>query len=201
MSDFTLFAITVIPLVLTPGPDMLFVLSQVMGKDFKSGMMATFGVCSGYLLHSVLVALGISAIIVSYPMLFNAIRFFGIAYLIYISIQLFRSAFNSKGIRLQAAQTHNPIRKGFLTSLLNPKVMLIYFAILPQFMHSKGNPVVEGLLLSLIFIGSCVVVYLTLSFIVAKATQKACFDQSKQKWVDATSASMIMLAATWLMAH
>lgn len=79
--------------------------------------------------------------------------------------------------------------------------MLIYFAILPQFMHSKGNPVVEGLLLSLIFIGSCVVVYLTLSFIVAKATQKAGFDQSKQKWVDATSASMIMLAATWLMAH
>ncbi|WP_111894556.1 LysE family translocator [Acinetobacter sp. MB5] len=201
MSDFTLFAITVIPLVLTPGPDMLFVLSQAMGKDFKSGMMATFGVCSGYLVHSVLVALGISAIIVSYPVLFNAIRFFGIAYLIYISIQLFRSAFNSKGIRLQATQTPNPIRKGFVTSLLNPKVMLIYFAILPQFMHSKGNPVVEGLLLSLIFIGSCVVVYLSLSFFVAKATQKAGLDQSKQKWVDATSASMIMLAATWLIAN
>jgi hypothetical protein len=78
MSDFTLFALTIIPLVLTPGPDMLFVLSQAMGKDFKSGMMATFGVCSGYLVHSVLVALGISAIIVSYPMLFNAIRFLGL---------------------------------------------------------------------------------------------------------------------------
>ncbi|ENU80357.1 MULTISPECIES: LysE family translocator [unclassified Acinetobacter] len=201
MSDFTLFALTIIPLVLTPGPDMLFVLSQAMGKDFKSGMMATFGVCSGYLVHSVLVALGISAIIVSYPMLFNAIRFFGVAYLVYLSIQLFRSAFQSKGIRLSAAQTHNPIRKGFVTSLLNPKVMLIYFAILPQFMHSKGNPVVEGLLLSLIFISSCIIVYLVLTFIVVKMTEKAGFDQQKQKWVDATSASMIMLAATWLIAH
>jgi threonine/homoserine/homoserine lactone efflux protein len=79
--------------------------------------------------------------------------------------------------------------------------MLIYFAILPQFMHSKGNPVVEGLLLSLIFISSCIIVYLVLSFIAVKVTEKAGFDQRKQKWVDATSASMIMLAATWLIAH
>ena len=59
MSVFALFALTVIPLIFTPGPDMLFILSQVMGKNAKAGMMATVGVCSGYLVHSILVALGI----------------------------------------------------------------------------------------------------------------------------------------------
>ncbi len=71
MSVFVLFALTVLPLIFTPGPDMLFILSQVMGKDAKAGMMATLGVCCGYLVHSILVALGIAAIIVSFPVLFE----------------------------------------------------------------------------------------------------------------------------------
>jgi Putative threonine efflux protein len=62
MSVFALFALTVLPLIFTPGPDMLFILSQVMGKDAKAGMMATIGICSGYLVHSILVALGIAAL-------------------------------------------------------------------------------------------------------------------------------------------
>lgn len=201
MSNLSLFALTIIPLVLTPGPDMLFVISQAIGKNFKSGMMATFGVCSGYLVHSILVALGISAIIVSYPMLFNAIRLLGVAYLLYLSICLFRSVIKSKGIKIEQSNTQNPIRKGFITSLLNPKVMLIYFAILPQFMKATGNTVLQGLELSFIFIGLCVVVYVSVAYIFVKATQKAGFDQSKQRWLDATSGTMIMLAATWLIAH
>ncbi|MFT4020125.1 MAG: LysE family translocator [Acinetobacter sp.] len=201
MNDLSLFALTIIPLVLTPGPDMLFVLSQAIGKDFRSGMLATFGVCSGYLVHSVLVALGISAIIVAYPMLFNAIRFLGVAYLLYLAICLFRSVFQSKGIQLGQAQQGNLIQKGFVTSLLNPKVMLIYFAILPQFMHSTGNAVLQGLTLSCIFIGLCLVVYLALAFIFVKATQKVGFDERKQKWLDATAGTMITLAATWLISH
>ncbi|MEB3767681.1 LysE family translocator [Acinetobacter sp. MD2] len=201
MSNLTLFALTITPLVLTPGPDMLFVISQAIGKDFRSGMMATFGVCSGYLVHSILVALGISAIIVSYPMLFDAIRFLGIAYLMYLSFCLFRSVFKSKGIQIEQTNTPNPIRKGFITSLLNPKVMLIYFAILPQFMQATGNAVLQGLELSFIFIGLCIVVYLSVAYLFVKATQKAGFDKTKQRWLDATSGTMIMLAATWLIAH
>ncbi len=51
MSVFVLFALTVLPLIFTPGPDMLFILSEVIGKDAKAGMMATIGICSGYLVH------------------------------------------------------------------------------------------------------------------------------------------------------
>ena len=201
MSVYLLFALTVLPLVCTPGPDMLFIFSQVMAKGVKAGFMATFGVCMGYMVHSVLVALGIAAILVSFPVLFETIRWLGIAYLLYLAFSLFRSVFNSKSLHVPKASAGSPIAKGFLTSLLNPKGMLIYFAILPQFMRNAENTVTQGLILSSIFIGLCLVVYSGLSIVIAKVTANAQLDAQKQKWVDAVSGGLLMVAATWLITN
>lgn len=198
MSVFALFALTVIPLIFTPGPDMLFILSQVMGKDAKAGMMATVGICLGYLVHSVLVALGIAAIIVSFPVLFETIRWIGIAYLLFLAFGLLKSVFSNKKLAIENTSTSNPIQKGFFTALLNPKGMLIYFSILPQFINKSGDTVTQGLILSFIFIGLIFVVYCSLSLIFAKITQKTQIDERKQKWIDGGSGSLLMLAATWL---
>lgn len=198
MSVFLLFALTVIPLIFTPGPDMLFILSQVMGKDAKAGMMATIGVCLGYLVHSVLVALGIAAIIVSFPILFETIRWLGIAYLLFLAFSLIKSVFNTQKLAIEKKNTAKPIQKGFFTALLNPKGMLIYFAILPQFIDKTGNTVSQGLILSFIFIGLCFVVYCSLSVIFAKISQNTQLDERKQKWIDGGSGGLLMLAATWL---
>ena len=198
MSVFLLFALTVIPLIFTPGPDMLFILSQVMGKDAKAGMMATVGVCLGYLVHSVLVALGIAAIIVSFPILFETIRWLGIAYLLFLAFSLIKSVFNTQKLAIEKKNTAKPIQKGFVTALLNPKGMLIYFAILPQFIDKTGNTVSQGLILSFIFIGLCFVVYCSLSVIFAKISQNTQIDERKQKWIDGGSGGLLMLAATWL---
>ena len=198
MSVFLLFALTVIPLIFTPGPDMLFILSQVMGKDAKAGMMATVGVCLGYLVHSVLVALGIAAIIVSFPILFETIRWLGIAYLLFLAFSLIKSVFNTQKLVIEKKNTAKPIQKGFFTALLNPKGMLIYFAILPQFIDKTGNTISQGLILSFIFIGLCFVVYGGLSVIFAKISQNTQLDERKQKWIDGGSGGLLMLAATWL---
>lgn len=198
MSVFLLFALTVIPLIFTPGPDMLFILSQVMGKDAKAGMMATVGVCLGYLVHSVLVALGIAAIIVSFPILFETIRWLGIAYLLFLAFSLIKSVFNTQKLAIEKKNTAKPIQKGFFTALLNPKGMLIYFAILPQFIDKTGNTVSQGLILSFIFIGLCFVVYCSLSVIFARISQNTQLDERKQKWIDGGSGGLLMLAATWL---
>lgn len=201
MSVYVLFALTVLPLIFTPGPDMLFILSQVMGKDAKAGMMATIGVCTGYLLHSILVALGIAAIIVSFPLLFETIRWLGIAYLLYLAFGLLKSVFSTKKLQLDRKTENNPIKKGFFTALLNPKGMLIYFAILPQFIDKSANTVSQGLILSLLFIAMIFVVYCNLSLVFAKLTQKSPIDERKQKWIDGTSGGLLALAATWLIAN
>lgn len=198
MSVFVLFALTVLPLIFTPGPDMLFILSQVMGKDAKVGMMATVGVCCGYLVHSILVALGIAAIIVSFPVLFETIRWLGIAYLLYLAFGLFKSVFSKNVLNIEKKTSANPIQKGFFTALLNPKGMLIYFAILPQFIDKSANTVSQGLILSFIFIGLIFVVYCGLSILFSKISQKTQIDERKQKWVDGTSGGLLALAASWL---
>lgn len=198
MSVFVLFALTVIPLIFTPGPDMLFILSQVASQDAKAGMKATVGICLGYLVHSVFVALGIAAIIVSFPVLFETIRWLGIGYLLFLAFGLIKSVFNQNKLTLTKANTAQPIQKGFFTALLNPKGILIYFAILPQFIDKTGDTVTQGLILSFIFIGLIFVVYCSLSLILAKITQKTEMNQRKQKWIDGGSGGLLILAAAWL---
>lgn len=200
MTIFVLFALTVLPLIFTPGPDMLFILSQVMGKDAKAGMMATLGICLGYLVHSVLVALGIAAIIVSFPVLFDAIRYLGIAYLLYLAFHLFKSVLNNKTLNIEKSTTAHPVRKGFFTALLNPKGMLIYFAILPQFIDQSGNTVQQGLILSFIFIGLILLVYCALSLILGRIVRKKSIGLQQQKWIDGGSGALLTIAAVWLLA-
>lgn len=198
MSVFALFALTVIPLIFTPGPDMLFILSQVVSKDAKAGMMATVGICLGYLVHSVLVALGIAAIIISFPILFEIIRWLGIAYLLFLAFGLIKSVFKPHTLRIEKKNSLHPVRKGFFTALLNPKGILIYFAILPQFIDKAGNTFTQGLSLSVIFIGLIGIVYCSLSLILAKMTEKSSINVHKQKWIDGGSGGLLILAAAWL---
>jgi threonine/homoserine/homoserine lactone efflux protein len=156
------------------------------------------GICLGYLVHSVFVALGIAAIIVSFPVLFETIRWLGIGYLLFLAFGLIKSVFNQKKLTLTKANTAQPIQKGFFTALLNPKGILIYFAILPQFIDKTGDTVTQGLILSFIFIGLIFVVYCSLSLILAKITQKTEMNHRKQKWIDGGSGGLLILAAAWL---
>lgn len=201
MSLYALFALTILPLIFTPGPDMLFILSQAMSKNASVGMKATLGVCSGYLVHSLLVALGIAAIIVSFPVLFETIKWLGIAYLLYLAFGLIKSVFSNKRIVIENKHTSSPIRKGFFTALLNPKGMLIYFAILPQFMSKSGDSVNQALILSCIFIVLCFIVYSSLAYVFARITQKSNLDVRKQKWLDGGSGVMLTLAAAWMISN
>ena len=200
MSTYLLFALTVIPLIFTPGPDMLFILSQVMGKNAKAGVMATVGVCMGYLVHSFLVVIGIAAILISYPVLFESIKWLGIAYLFFLATSLIYSALKNKQIEIRkSSNVNHSIRRGFFTALLNPKGMLIYFAILPQFMtNNTESAMLDGIFLSFIFIGLCLIIYSSLSYVFAFLTNKSGLENQGQKWVDVGSGVLLSLAATWL---
>ena len=76
--------------------------------------------------------------------------------------------------------------------------MLIYFAILPQFIDKSGNTVSQGLILSFIFIGMIFIVYCALSILFSRITRNTQIDERKQKWVDGTSGGLLALAASWL---
>jgi len=111
-----LFGLTVFPLVCTPGPDILFVASQGLTGGRGAVWRANAGILSGYCVHALLAAFGIAALITAWPPLFHAIRWAGLAYLLYLAVQMFRSAMQPGALALQGAATQRLFVRGFVTS-------------------------------------------------------------------------------------
>jgi threonine/homoserine/homoserine lactone efflux protein len=164
----TLFLATILPLVCTPGPDILFVSSQALVGRRKGALLATIGICTGYLLHALLAALGLAAVIAASPILFETIRWVGAAYLIYLGLKLLASAISRRTQRSEPQVVSGVLRQGMITSMLNPKGLLFFLALLPQFVDpASGHAAAQTLLFALVFVAACFVVYLTVGLVVA----------------------------------
>jgi len=193
-----LFCATVLPLICTPGPDMLFVASQCLGGGAAAGLRATAGVCAGYVLHSLLAALGLAALVAASPLLFQALRGIGVAYLAWLALKLLRSAWRPGGLDLRAAGGRgDAFRRGFLTAALNPKGMMIYLAILPQFMRPGAPAAMQAVALSALFVGGCAVVYAALSVILGRGARGGgpALDGPRRRWIDGVAGGLIAAAA------
>ncbi len=131
-------------LVVTPGPDMAFVLGQALSGGARRGWAATAGVYAGVGVHILLAALGVAALVAANPALFTALRIAGAIYLLWLGAQAIRAALRCPGadsadpppgISLSAA-----FRQGFVTNLLNPKVGLFFLAFVPLFVDPGRSP-------------------------------------------------------------
>jgi threonine/homoserine/homoserine lactone efflux protein len=193
-----LFSATVLPLVCTPGPDILFIASQAMSGGTPAGLRATTGVLLGYCVHSLLVALGLAAVVAASPMLFEAIRWAGITYLVYLASKLIRAALRSGELVVPQGQVANQLYKGFLTSLLNPKGMMVYVAILPQFMDRHGgNATVQAVVLSAVFMFWCAVVYASLCLALGRVRRRR-FSDARRRMIDGGAGGMVLVAAGFM---
>ena len=145
------FAVASIVLIITPGPDMALQLSRSINYGRAHGVMTLIGTLLGLLVHSALVALGISILIVAAPPLFLALKIVGAVYLLWLAWQAVRKG---GGFRLAAAARQTPtlwqsFLAGVMIDLLNPKVVLFFVTFLPQFVHA-GDPAAPG---QLFFLG------------------------------------------------
>ena len=147
------FSIATIILSLSPGPDNIYVLSQSIANGTKSGLATTAGLITGCILHTTLLAFGLSALITASPTIFYGIKVFGAAYLLYLAFKVFTS--DSK-ISLTSNVTKKPYNKlfkqGIIMNILNPKVMIFFLAFFPGFLWDKeGNTVIQFYVLGIIF--------------------------------------------------
>jgi threonine/homoserine/homoserine lactone efflux protein len=193
-----LFSATVVPLVCTPGPDILFIASQAVSGGARAGLRATTGVLSGYCVHSLLVALGLAAVVAASPILFETIRWVGITYLVYLAYKLIRAALRAGDLVVPTGQAGNQLYKGFLTSLLNPKGMMVYVAILPQFMdRDGGNATLQAVVLSAVFLFWCAVVYSAVSLALGRAGRRRLSD-TRRRLIDGSAGGMVLIAAGFM---
>jgi threonine/homoserine/homoserine lactone efflux protein len=153
---YWLFIATAIVLVITPGQDTFFILGRSLAGGRAAGIAAALGVTAGSVIHTLLAALGLSALLATSPYAFMAVKFAGAAYLVYIGVR----ALLSRSSGLKDAGTPDghdgrsaAFRSGVITNLLNPKVGLFFLALMPQFIEAtSANKVVAFLALGLTFV-------------------------------------------------
>lgn len=140
--DLLLFAGAALLMVLTPGPNMLYLLSRSLCQGRRAGVISLFGVACGFLVHMFAAALGLTALFLAVPFAYECLKWVGALYLLYLAYQAVkpgaRSPFETKDLPI------DPPRKlfamGFITNVLNPKLAVFYLSILPQFVSPTHGP-------------------------------------------------------------
>jgi threonine/homoserine/homoserine lactone efflux protein len=189
------FAATVLPLVCTPGPDILFVASQGLSGGARAALRANFGVLLGYAMHALLAAFGVAALVAASPLLFEILRWVGVAYLVYLATRLIRSAFHPGPLSLAKIPDDALVRRGFLTSFLNPKGLMVYFAILPNFVTSGDGIALQAIVLSAIFIALCGIIYGAVGLAVSSVARRGSFGDRRRRCVEGAAGALLIFAA------
>jgi len=170
--DWIVFLAATLALNLTPGPDMLYISTRSVAQGRRAGILSALGVAAGGIVHMSLVAFGLARVLASVPVAYDAVRYLGAAYLIFLGIRLLTSA-RAKDERPVAADRGSRIFvQGFITSVLNPKVALFFLAFLPQFADpARGALWWQFLLLGAVFNLSGTLVNLTVA-VATSATRR-----------------------------
>jgi threonine/homoserine/homoserine lactone efflux protein len=146
---YWLFIATAIVLIITPGQDTFFILGRSLAGGRAAGIAAALGVSAGTVVHTILAALGLSALLATSPYAFMAVKLAGAAYLLYIGIKalLTRSAPAPTADTARDGDGRWPaFRQGIITNLLNPKVALFFLALMPQFIGAGSTSKVAAFL-------------------------------------------------------
>ena len=148
-----LFVVTSISLTLSPGPDILYVLSQSLSNGFKSGFSVSLGLVSGLFFHTAFISLGFGFLISEYPNIFKLIKYFGALYLIFIAVNLLIKNKKIKVIKKTQNTLLENYSTGIVMNIINPKVSLFFLSIFPLFLFDKTlNVQIQFFVLGIIFI-------------------------------------------------
>lgn len=155
------FFIASVMLGLAPGPDNLFVLTQSALQGRAAGLFVTAGLCTGLLVHTTAVAVGVAALVQSSLLAFNLLKIIGAAYLLYLAWKAFRASAkrleNKDGHRLRPARLYV---RGIIMNVTNPKVSIFFLAFLPQFVDPGAGPVVIQIIqLGALFVVATILVF------------------------------------------
>ncbi len=148
------FIVACLALNFTPGADMMFAVASGASGGPKAAVAASFGINLGVVAHTILAAGGVAALIAAEPLAYDAIRYIGAAYLIWLAIQMWRAPAVS-ATKTAKTPLARVATRGFMTNILNPKTALFIFAFLPQFADpDRGAIWAQIVILGTIFIAT-----------------------------------------------
>ncbi len=157
---YYLFLLTALVLVLTPGPDTVLILSRTPATGTGAGVMTLFGTQAGNVIHAMLASLGVSSIVLMFPVAFDILKYLGAAYLVYLAVMAGRaSATLELNTRLNDRRD-GAVRyfcQGLTNNLVNPKMIPFFITLFPQFVHPENGAIVlQSLILGVTLAGMAI---------------------------------------------
>ena len=182
MGTLLAFAIASVVLIVTPGPDMALQISRTVNYGRTHGIITSLGSNVGVLVHSALVAFGISVLIVAAPIAFTALKIAGALYLIWLAIQV---VLFGGGLPIAEAKDESPrlaqsFLAGIMINLLNPKVVLFFITFLPQFVAHDDPAAAQKLF---VLGGEFALLYLPCCLLLVLAAERIAHLFKTSKWV------------------
>ena len=183
-------------LIVTPGPDLIYVLTKGISIGKKAGIISATGVTLGIFVHTIFAALGLSVILKTSALAFMIVKIIGAGYLIYLGIKTLVSKdklnLNNKD---QQTSARKIFTQGLLSNTLNPKVALFFMAFLPQFIKTNGTEItpIPFLILGTIFALFTLIFLATLGYFSGALGHYLKTKDSISKWIKNVSGSVMIL--------
>ncbi|WP_374462322.1 LysE family translocator [Chryseobacterium sp.] len=182
--ELIFFILAALILVISPGPNMIYLISKSITQGKKSGFISLAGVVCGFLFHIIMVSFGLTAVLLAVPLAYTILKAVGTVYLLYLAYQAIKP--KSRNIfDVDKNGAHDSPKKlftiGFLTNVLNPKVTVFYLSFFPQFIKPEyGSVFTQSLELGIIQ----VLISFSINFIIVlTAARVAMFFSSNPVWI------------------
>lgn len=192
------FVLASFTLTISPGPDILYVISQSIIKGKKSAFMISLGLTTGLLVHTFLVAVGLSVIISQNENILNMIKLLSVFYFFYLIVMVFlKRKDNLK--QSEEGFSENQFKKGLIMNLLNPKVSLFFIAFFPNFLfHDQISNQIQFLILGLIFWLQATIIFLLVSVFSSKFASISSKKSFVNKNIYIIEISIYLLIIYWI---
>ncbi|MEE9348696.1 MAG: LysE family translocator [Flavobacteriaceae bacterium] len=200
------FLLASVALSLMPGPDNVFVLTESITKGKRNGIIIAAGLASGIIIHTIIIATGLSVLVQKSPSIFTGIKIFGAVYLLYLAYLTYKEEtitvkISNENDSLDIKEKWFPLyKKGFIMNVLNPKVTLFFIAFLPQFVSKNGLSFsIQIIILGIIFMIQAFLVFSIIAIVSDQLRQylNSSIFWEKVKWVK--MAILILLAGFLLL--
>jgi threonine/homoserine/homoserine lactone efflux protein len=142
LSTYGIFVATCLALLAIPGPAVLYVVSRSVDQGRSAGLASVAGICTGTIVHVTLATVGLSSLVLASRLAFDAVRYVGAAYLVYLGVRRLLTRHVAEGPESRGRRTARDLyTQGLVVNLLNPKTIVFIFAFVPQFVDLEAGHV------------------------------------------------------------
>jgi threonine/homoserine/homoserine lactone efflux protein len=199
--DLSTFLLAVLLLELTPGPNMAYLAALALSAGRTAALVATAGVAAGLGVHAVVAAFGVGALVQNSALLYETLRWIGVAYLFYLAWEGWWPEKESSPGRADLLATAGPLfMRGFLSNVFNPKSILFFVSVVPTFVVTRsGDPAIplQLTVLGALYVGVATVIHASIVLSAARL-RPWLVEGPRHLWVRRTLSIALALVAVWL---